>query len=78
MLSRAASGVRTRDLWLGKLSYNTASSWRLAFYRLWDYRVPQTGPFQPKILLLFSGFMGIFAKTETKKTPKNYEVLYRS
>ena len=77
MLSRAASGVRTRDLWLGKLSCSTASRWRLVLYRLGNYRVPQTGPFQPKILLFFSGFMGIFAKTETKKY-QNYEVLYRS
>ena len=77
MQSRAASGVRTRDLWLGKLSCSTASRWRLVFYRLLNYRVPQTGPFQPKILLLLSGFMGKFAKPKQKKY-QNYEVLYRS
>nr|DAT35643.1 MAG TPA: hypothetical protein [Caudoviricetes sp.] len=46
-------------------------------YRLRNYRVPQTGPFRPKILLFISGFMGKFAKPK-QKTPKNYEVLYRS
>ena len=76
MQSRAASGVRTRDLLLGKLSCSTASRWRLVIYRLGNYRVPQTDPFRPKFLLFISGFMGKFAKPKQKK--QNYEVLYHS